>query len=94
MLEHVAVLVQDVVDDLEEQPELVAEGAPNRQPVFSRCSEGRSDAVPVMSRYWPPIIPSVDWASSRPTAVVGYDSASRNASASSASPARMPTASP
>ena len=30
VLEHVAVLVQDVVDDLEEQPELVAERAPGR----------------------------------------------------------------
>ena len=28
MREHVAVAVEDVVDDLKEQPELVAEGAP------------------------------------------------------------------
>src|SRR6266851_5002909 len=68
--------------------------APNRQPVLSLCSVGSSGAVPVMSRYWPPIIPSVASASSRATCVVSYDVARRNASASSASPARMPAAAP
>ena len=47
-----------------------------------------------MSRYWPPIIPSVACESSRATCGVSYDVASRNASASSASPARIPVASP
>src|SRR5438105_5101182 len=46
-----------------------------------------------MSRYWPPLMPSVACASSRPAAGEPYDSASRNASASSASPARIAVAS-
>src|SRR5919108_675427 len=41
--------------------------AANRHPVFKRCSVAPSVAVPVMSRYCPPIIPSVACASSRPT---------------------------
>src|SRR5712691_1167880 len=68
--------------------------ASKRQPVFNLCSVASSGAVPVMSRYWPPIIPSVAPASSRATAGVSYDVARRKASARSASPARMPTASP
>src|SRR6476469_3651144 len=68
--------------------------AENRQPVFSECSVAPSGAVPVMSRYCPPIIPSVACASSRATSDVSYEVASLNASASKASPARIPTASP
>ena len=45
--------------------------AENSAPVFSRCSAARSSVSPVTSRYCPPIIPSVDWASSRPTIGVG-----------------------
>ena len=83
----VAVRVEDVVDDLEEQPELVAERAPRRllaagTPAAQRPSADRRPrrgaglqpvqrrvvgAVPMMSRYWPPIIPSVASASSRAT---------------------------
>ena len=45
--------------------------AENSAPVFSRCSAARSAVSPVTSRYWPPIIPSVACASSRPTIGVG-----------------------
>ena len=55
---------------------------------------GEVASSPVMSRYWPPIIPSVASASSRAMAGSSYDSASRNASASSASPASSATPSP
>ena len=88
--EEVAVLVEDVVDDLEEEAELVAERPPRRllrlghpggperaadrrreqPPVFSRCSVARVVRGAVMSRYWPPIMPSVAYASSRATSGV------------------------
>ena len=48
----------------------------------------------IVSRYWPPIIPSVASASSRTTSAVGYPAASRNASASRASPASTALPSP
>ena len=38
--------------------------AANSRPVLSRCSSARSSSAPVMSRYCPPIIPSVASASS------------------------------
>src|SRR5256885_13157082 len=72
----------------------VPTAAANRQPVLSLCRVASSGAEPVMSRYWPPIMPSVACASSRPTCGTWYESASRKASASSASPARTATASP
>src|SRR6476469_8629598 len=68
--------------------------AAKRRPVLSLCSVSSSGAESVTSRYCPPIMPSVAWASSRPTCGHGYESASRNASASKASPARTATASP
>ena len=113
-LGDVAVAVEDVVDDLEEQPELGGERPPRRRasrsgapaartphmieavksaPVFSRCSSARS---------WPPsrsLLLAADHrerrldelARDRPAPQA---SASRNASASSASPARIAVASP
>ena len=88
---RIAVAVEDVVDDLEQHSELLAERAPGRParlgtsathrprptdaannlPVLSRWSSVRSSSAPVMSRYCPPIIPSVAPASSRAAAAVG-----------------------
>ena len=68
--------------------------AAKSRPVFSRCSSARSTSASVMSRYWPPIIPSVASTSSRATSGASYESASRSASASSASPASSATPSP
>src|SRR5205085_829986 len=48
----------------------------------------------IASRYSPPVMPSVFSASSRATSAVGYDAASRNASASSPSPASTAVPSP
>ena len=75
-----------VVDDLEQQPDLVAEREPRprstsamrdvepartaatkSRPVFSRWEPRGRSSSPVMSRYWPPIIPSVASTSSRAT---------------------------
>ena len=61
-------------------------------PVFSRCSSS-SGAPPRTSSHWPPIIASVASTSSRATALVPYESASLNASARRASPARTAVAS-
>ena len=69
--------------------------AANSRPVLSRCSSARSSSAPVMSRYWPPIIPSVASASSQGRArASGSSSTSRNASTSRASPASSATPSP
>ena len=114
VLDHVAVAVEDVVDDLEEQAELVREGPPRRllrlrhlgHPERARdrgreqaaglqpVQRGQVVAAAVMSRYWPSIIPSVACTSSRATAGDGVGEREPNASASSASPARIATASP
>ena len=108
-LEHVAVAVEQVVDDLEQQAELAGEHAPRRvlgrsarrpprartsptreksAPVFSECSCS-SCAPPSRSSCWPPIIASVASHELARDGAVGYVSARRIASTSSASPARI-----
>ena len=111
------VAVEDVVDDLEEQPELVDANARH-----GRCSgsgtagDRRARSRPRPRRGDPSSASAAARGrrrrrahrrgtgrrssrasratSSRATAVVGYESASRNACASSASPARIAVASP
>ena len=114
MRDDVAVAVEDVVDDLEQQPELVAERAPRRllrlrdagrpEPEPDRRGEEAAGLQAVQRRLVgrgarDVEVLAADHAERRLGQLardggVSYDVASRNASASSASPARMPTASP